>query len=102
MENLTAANIKQFLKKENVVIDFWADWCGPCKQLGPIFEELSHEIKDVHFAKVNVDDSGDVASEYGVRGMPTLLLFKEGEEVARIVGFSPKEQLRRKIADAFE
>jgi thioredoxin 1 len=102
MENLTEENFKAYMKKDKVVIDFWADWCGPCKTLGPVFEELSKEIKTVHFAKVNVDDSGNLASEQGVRGMPTLILFKNGEEVDRIVGFNSKESLKRKIEDAFD
>jgi thioredoxin 1 len=102
MENLTAKNFKEHIKKENVIVDFWADWCGPCKMLSPIFEELSKEIKNVNFAKVNVDESADVAAENGVRGMPTLVLFKNGEEIDRIVGFSSKESLKRKIVDAFE
>lgn len=102
MENLTAKNIKDFMKKENVVIDFWAEWCGPCKMLGPIFEELSKEIKTVNFAKVNVDESAEIASEYSVRSMPTLVIFKNGEEIARIVGFSSKDSLKRKITDAFD
>lgn len=102
MENLTEKNFKEFIKKENTIIDFWADWCGPCKMLGPVFEELSKEIKHVHFAKVNVDEQADLTAENGVRGMPTLVLFKNGEEVDRIVGFSSKESLKRKIIDAFE
>ncbi len=102
MENLTAKNFNEHIKQNNVVIDFWADWCGPCKMLSPVFEELSKEIKTVHFAKVNVDESSEIASEHGVRGMPTLVFFKNGEEIDRVVGFSSKESLKRKIIDAFE
>jgi thioredoxin 1 len=102
MENVTETNFKEIMKKENVIIDFWADWCGPCKMLAPVFEELSNEIKTVHFAKVNVDEQSDLTSQNGVRGMPTLVFYKRGEEVDRVVGFSSKESLRRKILDAFD
>lgn len=81
-----------------VIVDFWAEWCPPCKMLGPVFEELSKEYEGkLKFAKVNVDGNQDLAGRFEVRGIPTLILFKEGKEVDRVSGFMPKEQLKEKI-----
>lgn len=83
-----------------VIIDFWAEWCGPCKMMAPVFEELSKEMKDkLKFAKVNVDDNQPIAAKFGIRGIPALVLTKNGEEVDRIVGFAPKDAIKRKIEE---
>ena len=74
-----------------VVVDFWAEWCGPCKQIGPALEELSDEYAgQVKIAKVNVDDNPNAPSRYGVRGIPTMILFKDGEAASTKVGAAPK------------
>ena len=101
MIELNQTNYEKETTKGPVIIDFWAEWCGPCKMLGPIFDELSQEITDVKFAKVNVDENQDIAGNLGVRGIPTLVLLKDGQEIDRIVGFLPKPQLKKKIEDAF-
>jgi thioredoxin len=81
-----------------VVVDFWAPWCGPCRMVSPIVEELSIEYGDkVRFAKMNTDDNEATATQYGIWSIPTLIIFKEGKEVNRLVGFAPKEQLKRQI-----
>ena len=81
-----------------VVVDFWAEWCGPCKMMAPVFEELADEYEDkLTFAKVDVDSNPNSASEYGIRGIPTLLLFNDGKEIDRIVGFAPEDQLRDRM-----
>lgn len=81
-----------------VVMDFFATWCGPCKMLTPIFESLSKEMSDsVDFAKVDIDRSLEVAQEYKIVSVPTMIIFKNGKEVQRIVGFVPKEQIKSKI-----
>ena len=77
-----------------VLVDFYADWCGPCKMISPVLEELSKEYEGkATIVKVNVDQSGDVASRYGVMSIPNLVLFKNGEVVKQVVGFQPKPQL---------
>lgn len=75
------------------LVDFYADWCGPCRMVGPIVEDLSNTMNGVNFTKVNVDEEQEVAGLFGVRSIPTLILFKEGQEVDRIVGFAPKQKL---------
>ena len=84
-----------------VVVDFWAEWCGPCKQIGPALEEISNEMEGkVTIAKINIDDSPNAPSQYGVRGIPTLLLFKDGEVISKKVGAAPKGQLQAWIEDS--
>ena len=81
-----------------VIIDFWAEWCGPCKMLGPIFEELSHDFTGkMKFTKLNVDENYNLAEEFGVRSIPTLVVVKQGKEAGRIVGYMPKPVLRQEI-----
>jgi len=75
-------------------VDFWASWCGPCRMIGPVFEELSNEYAGkVKFVKINVDENPKTPSNYGVRGIPTLIMFKGGKAVDQIVGAVPKNQL---------
>ncbi len=80
--------------KGAILVDFWAEWCGPCKQLSPILDEISKDMGDkVTIAKVNIDDNPESPQKYGVRGIPTLILFKDGKPVATKVGSMPKSQL---------
>ena len=81
-----------------VLVDFWADWCGPCKMIAPIVDELSEEYDGkLEFAKVDVDSSPNTAMAYGVRSIPTLLIFKDGKPFDQIVGAVPKGVLKKKI-----
>ncbi|NLM52144.1 MAG: thioredoxin [Firmicutes bacterium] len=85
-----------------VVVDIWASWCGPCRMLAPIFEELAREMNDrVKFVKVDADKNKQTVQRYQVMSIPTLLFFKDGETVATQIGFLPKEQLQQKINDVF-
>ena len=78
-----------------VLVDFWAEWCGPCRQIGPALEELSDELRDrVTIAKLNIDENPDAPSRYGVRGIPTMILFKDGQPAATKVGAAPKSAIQ--------
>ena len=78
------------LISDNAVVDFYADWCGPCKMFGPVFEEVSSEQK-MNFVKLNVDNYSDIARQYGVMSIPTVILFKDGKEIKRNTGFMSKD-----------
>lgn len=81
-----------------VVVDFWAEWCGPCKQLSPVVDEIAEDLKDsVKVVKVNIDEAPEAPTKYGVRGVPTLMIFKDGQVVDTRVGGMPKSQLQEWI-----
>lgn len=96
---LNSNSFNQVLKNKTVLVDFFANWCGPCKMLAPIIEELSNEINDVTFAKIDIDESNEIASSYGIMSIPTLILFKNGKMVNKIVGFISKNELKKFIDD---
>lgn len=85
--------------EKTVVVDFNADWCGPCRMLKPILEKLSEERKDVKFVSVNIDDEEGLAEEFGIYSIPCLVLFKKGEETGRNVGFIQREELIKFIGE---
>ncbi|MGB4587932.1 MAG: thioredoxin [Clostridiaceae bacterium] len=99
INEITGENFEvEVLKAEGLIlVDFWAPWCGPCKMLAPLFEELDNEIDDVKFVKLNVDNSPQQAARYRVTSIPTLLAFKDGVVKDQIVGFRPKEELAQFI-----
>jgi thioredoxin 1 len=95
-KNVTDENFEaEVLKAEKpILVDFWAEWCGPCKQVGPILEEISDEMaSDVIIAKHNIDDHPNQPTKYGVRGIPTMLLFKDGELKSTKVGATTKSNI---------
>ncbi len=84
-----------------VLVDFWAAWCGPCRMVAPLVEELAEEYEGrISFVKLDVDQNSKTASKYGIMSIPTLLIFKKGEPVSHIVGFRPKAELKRSLDDA--
>jgi len=94
--NVTDASFDEDVLKSNglVLVDFWAEWCGPCKTIAPSLEELSSEMAgELTVAKINIDENPNIPTKYGVRGIPTLMLFKDGEVAGTKVGASPKGQI---------
>jgi len=83
-----------------VLLDFWAAWCGPCRMVGPVVEELSEECTDIKFAKLNVDDETEIAEQYSIMSIPTLILFKNGEVAKRVTGARGKAELMAWVREA--
>ena len=94
VKELNSDNFKAIIDKGVTLVDFWAPWCGPCKMQAPVLEEAAIMIKDkAKIAKVNVDESFDIAGQFGIQAIPTMVLFKEGNEIARFIGLQQKEKL---------
>jgi len=99
--NISDATFAEEVKNEKekaVLVDFWAEWCGPCRMIAPVVEEVAREYDDkLKVCKLNVDENSQIAAEYGIMSIPTLIIFKEGEEKERIIGYQTKEELKRVI-----
>jgi len=98
---ITTGNFEELVKNSGKValVDFWAAWCGPCRMVGPVVEEIATEMGDTAvIGKVDVDAEGDLAMEFGIRNIPTLLFFKDGQVVDKHVGVATKKQLEDKLA----
>ena len=95
VQEINSDNFNQEVLGNNgvTVVDFYANWCGPCRKMGPLLEEVETELKGVKFTKINTDDNLNMAKQYQVSGLPTLMVFKNGEPVERIVGLMPKSSI---------
>ncbi len=103
MANLKAVNSANFKSEVldaggTVLVDFWAPWCGPCRMQTPILEKLAQSGINVKIVKVNTDENGDIAHSYGINSIPTLIIFKNGQEVERMVGVQPENVLKSKLS----
>jgi len=104
MTSITSeSQFEEYLKSSSdpVIVDFWAEWCGPCKMISPMLEKMSNNVKNVRFAKINVEQASDLAEEFGITGIPTLVLMKNNVEVKRIVGVVSESKLQSVISESF-
>jgi thioredoxin 1 len=101
IKHATTQSFEQDVKEGVVLVDFWATWCGPCRMIAPVLEELDQEMGDqVQIVKLDVDENPEVAGAFQIQSIPTLMMFKDGEPVSKTMGFQPKEALKEFIATA--
>lgn len=95
--NITKANFDELVKKSDkpVLLDFWAPWCGPCRMVGPIVEDIAQEREDIAVGKINVDEEVELAMEFGVASIPTLIVMENGEVKAKSIGYMPKPDIEK-------
>ena len=102
-KKFTTANFENEVLQADkaVLVDFYADWCGPCRMMGPVVEQLAEELADIAYVgKLNVDDNEEIAAKYGVMTIPTLMVFKNGQPAGKLIGVQPKETVEKLIKEA--
>ena len=97
VKEIKEKEFKDVIKEGKVLVDCYADWCGPCRMLSPVVDELSEERKDMKFYKLNIDNAESIAMEYGIMSIPNLLLFEDGKLKNQLIGFRTKEELKKDI-----
>ena len=97
LKHLNKDNFQNEIAANKTLVDFYADWCGPCKMIAPFVEEIANERPDITVGKVNVDLDPEIAIKYGIVSIPTLIVFENGEEKAKIVGYRPKEDILKML-----
>ncbi|MBR4461367.1 MAG: thioredoxin [Erysipelotrichaceae bacterium] len=102
MKIVNTEEFNETVKEGLTLVDFFADWCGPCKMLGPVLDQVDEEYPDVTFIKVNVDDNMELAEKYGIMSIPAVYLFKDGEVLNKMVGYSDITGVRRFIDDSLQ
>lgn len=98
VQKLNRNNFDSVIASGTALVDFYADWCGPCRMVAPVVDEIAKERGDVTVGKINVDDEGELAMKYGVMSIPTLIVFKDGKEKTRLVGARPKAAILAELA----
>jgi len=102
IDHVSETNFEEkVIKSEKAtLVDFWAEWCGPCKALGPLLEEVDSELAGAYnIVKVNVDENGGLAQQYGIRGIPTMIFFKDGQAQKTLVGLQSKEEIKKSLSE---
>lgn len=105
MSNVGSVDMANFEEKvlkadRPILVDFWAEWCGPCRTLGPILDQVANEVGEkATIVKCNVDDNGELAQKYGIRGIPTMIFFKNGAAAKTLVGVQPKEEIKKTLEE---
>lgn len=97
LKHLNHENFNNEINANKTLVDFYADWCGPCKMVAPIVEEIANEYPDITVGKVNVDLDGEIAMKYNIVSIPTIIVFENGQEKSRIVGYRPKEEILKSL-----
>ena len=102
MEIINTEKFNEIKNNGKLVVDFYADWCGPCKMLGPVIEEVSKDYPDVKFVKINVDENEELTASFGILSIPAVFMLKDGEVVNKFLGFQQERYFREKLDEAFK